>query len=810
VSLLQDTRFAVRLLFKDRFVTLMAVLALSLGIGANATVFTTVNAVLLRGLPHEHADRVYHLNSRVISSGDDSGVSYPDFVDARKQTQAFESLEAFRGGTMNVSDATHPPDRVTGAWVTASTFETLGERPVIGRAFRPGEDALGSEPVVILGFGVWADRYGSDPKILGQTIKVNEIPATVIGVMRQGMKFPSNSDMWQPLTPAVDGERRDRRGLNVFGVARAGVSVAEAQAEMSTIFARLRKQYPDTNKDVDAQVMTYNDRFNGGPIKIVFGAMMGAVGFVLLIACANVANLLLARSTGRAREMAIRAALGAGRWRIVRQLLVESLIIASIAGVAGLGLAAAGVRMFDRAVADTGKPYWIVFSFDPLVLSFLVGVCLLTAVLFGLAPALHVARADVHDALREGGRGGTSGRRARRFTSALVVGQLALAVVLLTGAGLMIRSFLTLYTTNFGIQGERVMTAAMTLAERKYPKEDQWNAFHDRLAERLASAPGVTASSVATNLPLGGAEPRALQLEGQSAPDKDAPRTSVVKAGPGYFDALDLALTRGRDFTRQDGRPGSEVAIVNARWVQRFAPRGDPIGMRIRLVPNDAELAAKAPWLTIVGVAPTIWQRSDGDGSKDADPVVYLPFRQEPSRFAFILARGAGQGGSLASVIRQEVRAVDEDQPVYRVRTLAESFAQTRWPFRVFGGLLGIFALIALLLSSIGIYAVTAYSVAQRAQEMGVRMALGANGRQLTWLVLRRAAWQTGIGLVVGLGAGFGLSRVIKSILVQSTADDPLTYATVVGIFVAVTLAASIVPSRRATRLDPLVVLRAE
>ena len=809
MSLLQDIRFAVRLLVKDRFVTLMAVLALSLGIGANATVFTTVNAVLLRGLPHQHADRLYHLNSRLMSSGDDDAVSYPDFLDVRKQTQAFESLEAFRGGTMNVSDATHAPDRLGGAWVTATTFETLGERPVIGRTFLPGEDAPGAEPVVILGYGVWADRYGSDPKILGQSIKVNEIPATVVGVMRQGMKFPSNADMWQPLTPAVDGEKRDRRGLNVFGVARAGVSLAAAQAEMSTIFARLRKQYPETNKDVDARVMTYNDRFNGGPIKLVFGAMMGAVGFVLLIACANVANLLLARSTGRAREMAIRAALGAGRWRIVRQLLVESLIIAAMAGVIGLGLAAAGARAFDLAVADTGKPYWIVFSLDPLVLGFLVAVCFGTAILFGLAPALHVARADVHDGLREGGRGGTSGRRARRFTAALVVGQLALAVVLLTGAGLMIRSFLTLYTMDFGIKGDRVLTMAMTLAERKYPKADDWNAFHEQLAERLASAPGVAAASIATSLPLGGGEQRQLHVEGRPAPTpKDAPRVTVVRTGPGYFETLELTLARGRGFTVQDGQPGAEVAIVNQRWVERFAAGASPIGMRIRLVTGDGD-APTPPWLTVVGVSPTVRQQGM-QGSAEPDAVVYVPFRQEPARFAFILARGQGPGAALAPVIRQEIRTVDENQPVFRVMTLARSFAHARWPYRVFGGLLGIFALIALLLSSVGIYAVTAYSVAQRAQEMGVRMALGATGRQLTWLVLHRAAWQTAIGLVVGLAAGFGLSRVIKSILILSTADDALTYVTVVGIFVVVTLVASIVPSRRATRLDPLDVLRAE
>jgi predicted permease len=813
VNLLQDVRFAIRLLVKDRLVTVMAVVALGLGIGANATVFTCVNAVFLRGLPHARAASLYVVHSVLMSSGDDDSVSHPDFRDLRKQSKSFESLEAFRSGTMNVSDKTHAPDRLAGAWITASTFETIGERAILGRTFLKGEDAPGAEPVVVLGHGVWTDRYGADPKILGRTIKVNEVPATVVGVMARGMRFPLNTDLWQPLTPAAEDERRDRRVLAVFGVARAGAGVAEAQAELSAIFGRLRKQYPETNKDIDAHVMPYIDRFNGGPIKIIFSALVGAVGFVLLIACANVANLLLARSTGRGREIAIRASVGAGRWRIVRQLLVESLIIAALAGLLGLGLALAGVRLFDRAVADTGKPYWMAFTMDPIVLGFLAAVCLGTAVLFGLAPALHAARADVHDALREGGRGGTAGRRARRFTSTLVVGQLALTVVLLIGAGLMIRSFLTLYTMNFGIQGDRVITMAMTLAERKYPGADAWNAFHDGLADRLAALPGVTASSVTTALPLGGSEQRRLQIEGKPVPSpKDAPQVSVVRAGPGYFETLELVLARGRTFTAQDGRAGAEVAIVNEWWVSRFASGANPLGMRIRLVSGDSQgqaPAAEPPWLTIVGVSPTV-QQQGMQRSTAPDPVVFVPFRQEPGRFAFILARGAGPGAALAPAIREAVRAVDEDQPVYRVRTLAESFAEARWPYRVFGGLLGIFALIALLLSSVGIYAVTAYSVAQRAQEMGVRMALGATGGQLIWLVLRRAAWQTAIGLAVGLGAGFGLSRVIKSILVQSTADDALTYAAVVAIFVVVTLVACVVPSRRAARLDPLVVLKSE
>jgi putative ABC transport system permease protein len=808
MNLWHDAKYAVRVLTKDRWMALAAVVTLALGIGANGTVFTCVNAVLLRGLPYAQAGRILHINSRVATTGENAGVSYPDFLDMRAGTHAFESLAAFQDGTMNVSDADHPPERLAGAWLTANAFDVLGQRPLLGRSFVPTDDRPGADPVVVLGHGVWADRYGADRGIIGRTIKINEVPATVIGVMPAGVKFPVNADLWQAYVPSAgEQQKRGMRFLSVFGRVRAGSSPAQAQAEMNTIASRLSRQYPETNASVVADVMPFNERFNGGPIKLVFLAMMGAVGFVLLIACANVANLMLARSSRRAREIAVRVALGATRWQIGRQLLVESLIVAIAATGFGLALSVAGTTLFDRAVEGTGKPYWIQFTVDYTVLAFLVAVCAATAVLSGLAPALHVSRTDVHETLKEGGRGGSAGKRARRFSSSLVVAELALTVALLAGAGFMIRSFLTLYRMDYGVRAERVLTMRLMLADRKYPRPDDWMAFHDRLSERFAAVPGLAASSLASNLPLGGGGQRELEIEGQArnAALPSQPAVTVITVGPGYFETLELPIRRGRAFRSQDGRPGAEAAIVSERWVERFAPRENPVGRRIRLKTEGNA----SPWLTIVGVSPSVQQRSPQAG-EDVDPVVYVPFRQEPGRAAFVLARGNAAPTALAKVLREEVRQVDADQPVFRVRSLADALAEARWPYRVFGGLLGVFALIALVLSAVGIYAVTSYAVAQRRQEIGVRMALGANGAQVTWLVMRRAAWQLGLGLGVGLAAAVGVGRVLHSIVVRGVTGDPATYLVVVGIFVAVTVLASIVPSRRATRLDPLAVLRAE
>ena len=446
MSIWQDVKFSARMLFKDRWYTAVAILALGLGIGVNNTVFTFVNAVLLRGLPYPESDRIMHINSLNLAEGrNDMPASYPDYEDWRAQQKSFADLAAFRGGTMNVSDSGHAAERAIGNYLTANAFRSLGQPLLLGRDFQEADDRPGAPSVAILGHSLWQNRYGGDPDIAGRTIRVNEVPTVVIGVMPEGVQFPSNAEMWLPMVQAPqmltapvarpdlgkDRWRRSARNLNVFGRLAPGVTLQQAQAEMDGIAKRLEQQYPDSNKGIGARVMSYNARFNGGPIRVVFLALMGAVAFVLLIACANVANLLLARSAQRAREMAVRVSLGATRWQLMRQLLVESVLLGCLSGTFGLLLSIAGVGLFDRAVTDVGKPYWIVFTMDTNVFLFLAAICVATGVLFGFAPALQISRTNINELLKETGRSGGAGIRARRLAGAMVVFEVALTIVLL-------------------------------------------------------------------------------------------------------------------------------------------------------------------------------------------------------------------------------------------------------------------------------------------------------------------------------------------------------------------------------------------
>jgi putative ABC transport system permease protein len=800
---MHDLRFAVRILLKDKWFTLVAILALGLGIGVNSTVFTFVNAVLLRGLPFPNSHEIVHLNALTTENAE-RNVSYPDYLDWRSQTKTFVSLAAYRQGTMNVSDSGHPPERTSGAWVTANAFSVIAQRPVLGRDFREGEDQEGAEPVVILGYGLWTARYGADPAILGRTIKVNEIASTIVGVMPDGLKFPTNADMWQALRPDAEMKKRGSQELGVFGRLAPGVSINEGRTEMAGIARRLEQQYPDTNKGVGARVQTFNDRFNGGPIRIVFLALMGAVSFVLLIACANVANLLLSRSARRSREIAVRIALGASRARVVRQLLVESTLLAFLGGAVGLALSIVGVRLFDRAVADVGKPYWIQFTMDTTVLAFLVAICFVTGILFGLAPALQVSRANLNEILKEGGRSNAGGRRTRWLTSTMVVAEIALTLVLLAGAGLMIRSFFKLYTTDAGIDVSRMLTMRLTLAEKKYPDEAQRQLFYDALLPRLAALPGVAAASFATTPPMAGADIRTLDIEGRPEPVKPAgkPEVSTMFVSQGYFDTLALPVRQGREW--QNGTAGLEEVVVNTRFASQYFAGEEAIGKRIRLVDGDSKKAA--PWVTIVGIVADVRQRNVQQMEPDA--VAYVPCQLESPRGIAILLRSHGEPGALTAAVRAAVQSVDPDQPVFDVRTMTEYLARNRWPYRVFGTLFTIFAIIAVVLSAVGIYAVTAYSVTERTQEIGVRMALGARPAQISWLVLRRGLLQLGIGLALGLAGAMATSPVLQSLLVRMKPVDPLTFSAIVVFLAAVTIVACLVPARRATRLDPLAALR--
>ena len=817
--MLQDLRFAVRMLAKDRWFTLVAVLALGLGIGVNTTVFTFVNAVLLRGLPYDDSDRIVIVTTRNKNQSQPGVASYQDLEDWRAQARSFSALSCFQQTSMNVTDSGHPPERTSGARVCANAFGLLGQPMRLGRDFRPEEDKKGAEPVAIIGYGVWTTRYGSDPNVIGKVINVNQIPTTIVGVMPEGVRFPSNADMWQPLVPDENAQRRSARNMTVFARLAPGVSLERAQTEMSGIGQQLAGQFPDTNKDLDAVVMTFNQRFNGGPIRVVFLALLGAVGFVLLIACANVANLQLARSAQRTREVAVRMALGASRARVIRQLLVESTLLSCVGGLLGLGLSTVGVRLFDRAVEGSGKPYWIQFTFDPTVFAHLAGICLATGVLFGLAPALQVSKTNVNEILKEGGRGTSGGRRARWFTSSMVVVELALTIILLVGAGLMIRSFFKLYSFELGADTSRVQTMRVGLNDRKYPKPEQRQLFFETLLGRLQGIPGMQSAAIASAVPFGGSEGRRLEIDGRPTPaDTQVPRVAYITIAGQYYDVLGTTVRRGRAFTQADGGPGAEVAIVNERFAAQHFPKEDPLGRRIRLLTGDGRPAPPPPagqppppepkWLTIVGVSPTI--RQGNPQALEPDAVVYVPHRLEAPGFMTILTRSQLESGALTMQVRQAVQAIDPDLPVFGIQTMNQFLAQARWPYRVFGTMFAIFAAIALVLSAVGIYAVTAYSVTQRTQEIGVRMALGAQRGQVSALILRQGLIQLAIGLTLGVAGALPLSNVLQSLVVQIPTKDPVTFGVILGILIAVTLSACLVPARRATKLDPLVALRAD
>jgi putative ABC transport system permease protein len=803
MTLLQDIRYACRLLVKDPWFTLVAALALGLGIGLNTTVFTFVNAVLIRGLPFDHSEELLYLNSRNITTGDDRSVSFLDFQDWREQAHTFQGLAVIDQATMNVSEAGRSAERFSGANVSANAFQLLRQQPLLGRDFAAGEDRPGAAPVAILGYTVWKNRYASDPSVVGRTIKINDVATVIIGVMPEGMRFPTGADLWCPFVAKDDQlTKRDVRSVGVFGRLAPGATQSAAQAEISGIATRLRQQYPDTNKDIDAAVMTFNQRFNGGPIRIVFLALMGAVGFVLLIACANVANLLLARSSRRAREVAVRFALGASRARVVRQLLVESTLLACLGGLLGLLLSFVGVRLFDAAVADVGKPYWIRFTMDYAVFGFMALVCLVTGVLFGLAPALQVSRTNVNEILKEGGRGAGGGSRARRLTSAMVVAELTLTLVLLTGAGLMIRSFLKLYSMEIGAETSHVLKMRTTLSAGRYPTPEKRQQFYDALLARLRAVPGVSSVATTTNLPLQGGDGRQIEFEGRPPSDpKSAPRASFLLVSPGYFDALSIPLRRGRLLRDQDGTAGSETVVVSEHFAARFFPGEEVLGKRFRNKP-DPNRKDPNPWLTIVGVIPTVRQASPQNA--DPDPVIYQPFRQRSPAGTAIIVRAAGTPATITSTVRQAIQEVDPDQPIFDVRTLDEELAQQQWAYRVFGSMFAIFALIALILSAVGIYAVTSYSVTQRTSELGVRMALGAQPKQVSWLILKAGCWQLALGLTLGLLGGWGVTFVMSALLVQISPTDPVTFVAITAVLSAVTLAACLIPARRATKLDPL------
>jgi putative ABC transport system permease protein len=794
-------RHAVRRLRSEPGFSSVVVLAIGLGIGMNTTVFTLVNAVLLRGLPYDRSDELVAVSTYDNQRQDTRPTSWLDFQDWQRSATTFRGLAATSDMSVNISGSQAAPIRIHGSRATTNTFSLLGQPMALGRDFVEADGKPGATAVMILGHGVWERTFGSDPAIIGRTLRVNDAPTEVVGVMAPGVQFPQMSEVWIAMQ-SLDSEKRDARTLDVFGRLKRGVGTTEAQTEMSGIAARLARDYPTTNAHAGALVQTFNQQQNGGPIRVVFLMLLGAVSLLLLIACANVANLLIARAVARTREIAIRIALGASRRTIVAQLLTESVLLGCIGGVAGLALAYFGVMLFDRAVADVGKPYWIVFTFDWRVFGWLALICVGTGLAFGLAPALQLARTDSNDALKDGGRGATTAR-GRWLMSGLVIAEIAFTLALLAGAGAMIRSFLEVSNANLGARTDNVLTAGLMLPERKYPDAGSRMRFVDRLEERLHALPGVEAVSIGTAVPGSGIGTLTLDIEGQPRATTDQPReTHVASVRPGFFETFGIVPVEGRVLERHDGQAGSEVVVVNRRFVERFVGRGSAIGRRIMLRDGLEDTV----WATIVGVVPHV---RHGDITRDElDPVVYRMLASSSTRGYMLALRSHQPTTSLAAAIRDTVRAMDPDLPVFEVYTMDELLARQRWSFRVFGTLFVLFAIFGLVLSTIGMYAVTAYGVGQRRSEIAVRMALGAQQTHVAWIVLRRGVVQLSIGLPLGLALAYAVMFGMRTLLVGIKPGDPATLAAIVGIVSAVTVVACVLPAARAARLNPVAALR--
>ena len=802
----EDLRHAARGLRRSPGFALTAVVTLAVGIGVNAAVFTLSNAVLFSGFPSvEDNDRIVY----IASDRSACCLSYPDFVDWRAQATSFEGMAIVHGVAVSLSDTAGFPDSRDATEISPETFRLVGARPILGRDFARGDEVPGAAPVAILSYGFWERRYGRDPAIVGRVIRVNSTPTTVIGVMPEGFAFPQKQDLWLPLVLTPNVLSRDRRDLwFAFGRLAEGATLENARAEMAAIGERLARDYPDDNRDYRPAVRTFNEFFIGPNENVVYKTMWGAVAFVLLIACANLANLMLARAMGRTREISIRVALGAGRWRIVRQLVTESLMLAAAGGALGWWIAKGAVHLYSLAERGPGFISWRVldYTMDYEVLAYLAVITIGTGVLFGLTPAGRLSKLDVNASLRDGDRGAGVSVAGTRLSSLLVTAEVALAVVLLTGAGLMIRSYLSVSTTDPGVTMENVLTGYAQLPASRYSGAEEQTAFFERIEQRLEALPGVESVTFASALPTWGSRPAPYELADQApVGDERQLETAALVVGPDYFRTLRAPLLAGREFQNGDDGAGLPVAIVNEHFASRHWPGEEALGKRLRLF----EGATPGAWLTVVGVASNIVQ---SNAMRQAfEPIVYVSHRQTSRGGLWVLARTRVAPASLANDFRREVQALDADLPVMLgPYALEERIAEGYWDSELYAVLFLVFAATALLLAGVGIYAIVSYSVSRQTRDIGVRVAIGANVRDILVLVFRQGMMPVGIGVLIGIAVSLGVARVLGSMLAQVSPTDPAVFAVATGVLVLVAMLGCWIPARRAVRIDPVAALRAQ
>src|ERR1043166_477443 len=820
-TLLQDLRYGALNLLKTPAITFIVILALALGIGANTAIFSVLNAVVLTPLPFDQPGELLFLNERSPVL-DEMSISYPNFTDWRNQNHVFEKIGVSNRRSYNLTGYGEAEQILTGQ-CSADLFAALRAKPLIGRVFTNDEDKPGAAPVVVLSYALWQRRFGGQANILNQSLTFNSKSYTVIGVMPPEYAFPTRVEMWVPVGPLSDDPNWQQRGNHpgLYGVGRLkpGVTQAQAQADMNNIAANLNKQFPDSNANNGIRMRTMMEVLVGDTVKQTLWILFGAVSFVLLIACANIANLLLARATGRRKEMAIRAAMGASRWRIARQLLTESVLLALIGGGLGLGIARLAVK-FILYISPSAIPRSREIGLDWRVLAFTLGVSVLTGILFGLVPALQAREVDVHETLKEAGRG-TSARHWLR--SSLVIVEVATTMVLLIGAGLMIRSFYRLQNVNPGFSYENLTSFTVALPGRKYTTPEQRSQFFNRLVANLRTLPGVQSVGAASGLPLGNnGWQTSFIIDGRPKPrPEDSPLMEACTVTPDYFRAMNIPLLRGRYYNDHDDRTfvagkdlsklnegerlgaGTKVIIVDEEFAKRYWPGEEAVGKRIRFGTDPT-----APALEVVGVVGRVKMEALDDDSNRVQG--YFSFAQVPFTGMTVVVKGNGDPNQLIAAARNQVRSLDPDQPIYNIRTMDEIRGDSVAPQRLNLTLLSIFAGIAFVLAIVGIYGVMSYAVTQRTHEIGIRMAIGAQPRDVFRMILGQGMFLTIIGMAAGLLGAFALTRLMATMLFSIKPTDPITFGVVALILVVVALLACYIPGRRATKVDPVNSLRYE
>ena len=800
--LLQDIRYALRNLSRSKGFATVAILCLGFGVGLNATIFSLIDGVLLKPYPYTDPDRILVVGEQRRNT-DEAGLSYLDMRDWKEANSVFTTIAAVSGRSLTIADGSGEPERYLGAGVSWDLFPMLGTHPIRGRDFTPEEDREGGADVVLLGYDVWTHRYTGSEDIVGRTILVNSKPHVVVGVMPRGFAFPNNQKLWVPLVPLVAKDQRTFRGLFAFGRLKPGVTIDRARQELDAIATRLGTEYPTTNEGWVSRLETLRQAFLPREVPLVLGLMMAGVTLVLFIACSNVANLLLARAAGRRREISVRAALGAGRGRIVRQLLTESLVLGLLSVPLGILLAVVGTRLIAAGIPPDQVPYYIHWEVDWRAVTYTIIVAAGTAVVFGLFPALQVSRGNLHETLKEGTRGNTVTKSFLRST--LVVAQIAFALVALVGALLFVRTFLNLGAFNVGFDVRPLMSMRFYMPGETYEQPDAKLRRVEDIVRRVEALPAVRATYASNFVPLaGGGGGGTVIIDGRPAEKGKEVGISVIGVTPHFNPTMGLAILEGRDFTDAEGWSRSPVAIINQTMRARFWADTTAVGRRFRLDgPNE-------DWYTVIGVTPDVNLYGVDPGNEQAPTVAYVPFAYQQFLSTGLTIRVDGDPASITSAVRQAIRASDPNLPMAQVRTVAELRRLSFWQYGLYGWIFGTTGFVGVLLAAIGVYGVLSYSVSQRAQEIGVRVALGAGNPQILKLVVGQGVVLAGIGIISGAALAGLAMPAARSLLFKVSPFDPVTFLGVSAFLATVAFLASYLPARRAMRVDPVIVLRGE